>query len=55
MVGSLKNLLGPHYNQDKGIASPWHWNDVHRQNPGKDYNLLDYGLMKDFIVVSHKE
>lgn len=55
VVGSLKNLLGPHYNQDKGIASPWHWNDVHRQNPGKDYNLLDYGLMKDFIVVSHKE
>lgn len=54
VIGSLKNLLGPHYNHDKGIAGPWHWNGVHRQDPGNDYNLLDYGLMEDFIVVSYK-
>lgn len=55
VTGSLKNLLGPHYSQDKGIAGPWHWNAVHRQDPGNDYNLLDYGLMKDFVVVSAEE
>lgn len=54
VVGSLKNLLGPHYNQDKGIAGPWHWNGVHRQEPGKDYLLFDYGLMEDFAVISSK-
>jgi len=51
VVGSLKNLLGPHYNRDKGIAGPGHWNGVHKQNAGKDYNLLDYGLMEDFIIL----
>lgn len=54
VIGSLKNLLGPHYNQSKGIASPWHWNNVHRQDSGDDYLLFDYGLIEDFIVVSYK-
>lgn len=54
VIGSLKNLLGPHYNRDKGIASPRHWNGVHSQDPGNDYDLFDYGLMEDFIVISHK-
>lgn len=54
VIGSLKNLLGPHYNHDKGIAGPGYWNGVHRQDPGNDYNLLDYGLKEDFIVVSYK-
>ncbi len=54
VIGSLKNLLGPHYNQDKGIAGPWHWNNVHRQISGNDYNLVDYGLMENFSVVTSK-
>lgn len=51
VVGSMKNLFGPHYNQDKGIAGPWHWNGVQKQISGSDYLLADYGLMKDFEVV----
>jgi hypothetical protein len=51
VVGSLKNIFGPHYNKDKGINSPWHWNNVQKQAPGSDYNLSDYGLMEDFNVL----
>jgi hypothetical protein len=50
VVGSLKNLMGPHYNKDRGINGPWHWNGVHKQAPGHDYDLFDYGLMEDFSV-----
>lgn len=52
VIGSLKNLLGPHYNTEKGISGPWHWNGVSKQAPGCDYELHDYGLMDDFSVVS---
>lgn len=55
VIGSLKNLLGPHYNDSKGIAGPGHWNGVQRQDSGKDYKLFDYGLMKDFVILSSKE
>ncbi len=54
VIGSLKNLLGPHYNNPKGIAGPWHWNSIHVQASGSDYSLLDYGLMEDFSVVISK-
>jgi len=54
VIGSLKNLLGPHYSHDKGIAGPWHWNGVHHQASGNDYNLFDYGLLEDFTVVTSK-
>ena len=50
VVGSLHNLFGPHYNTEKGINGPWHWNGVQRQAPGNDYNLIDYGLLEDFSV-----
>lgn len=52
VIGSLHNLFGPHYSTDKGINGPWHWNGVQRQAPGCDYNLIDYGLMDDFNVLS---
>lgn len=51
VVGSMKNLFGPHYNQDKGIAGPWHWNGVQKQISGSDYLQVDYGLMEDFEVL----
>ena len=54
VIGSLKNLLGPHYNRDIGIAGPWHWNSVHVQVSGNDYSLIDYGLMEDFSVIISK-
>lgn len=55
VVGSLKNLLGPHHNNPgTGIAGPWHWTNITNPIPGHDYHLLDYGLMEDFVVMSAK-
>ncbi|MDR0795659.1 MAG: hypothetical protein LBE79_06360, partial [Tannerella sp.] len=46
VIGSLKNLLGPHYkNPAPGLASPWHWKNITEQIPGLDYQMIDYGLM----------
>lgn len=52
VVGSLKNLLGPHHgNVTKGIASPWSWFIGPQKLPaGNDYQLIDYGLMEDYEV-----
>lgn len=52
VIGSLRNLFGPHYNRDAGISGPWHWNGVSKQAPGSDYYLFDYGLMEDFTIIS---
>lgn len=53
VIGSLKNLLGPHHNSPKrGIASPWHWRGIKTYPPGKDYDVYDYGLMEDFQLVT---
>ena len=51
VIGGLRNLFGPHYNQDKGIMGPWHWNGVQKQLPGNEYNQSDYGLMEDFTII----
>lgn len=52
ITGSLKNTLGPHYNKPApGMASPWHWRNVYKPLPGKDYDLYDYGLLEDFTVL----
>ncbi|MDR1936960.1 MAG: hypothetical protein LBQ73_00495, partial [Tannerellaceae bacterium] len=52
VIGSLKNLLGPHYgNPAPGLASPWHWKSVREAIPGLDYQLVDYGLMDDFSLL----
>lgn len=52
VVGSHKNLLGPHYNNPApGLASPWHWKNIKGQIPGSEYQMQDYGLMQDFDVV----
>lgn len=52
VVGSLKNLLGPHHGKvTKGIASPWSWYiGPQKLPPGNDYQLIDYGLMQDYEV-----
>jgi len=55
VIGSLKNLLGPHHNNpQKGISGPWHWRNVKEPVAGSEYQMLDYGLMKDFKVYSSK-
>ena len=50
--GSLKNLLGPFHNKPKpGLVSPWHFRNVKKYPPGKEYDLYDYGLMEDYRLV----
>ncbi|HOU31479.1 MAG TPA: glycosyl hydrolase [Bacteroidales bacterium] len=53
VIGSLKNLLGPHHNNPPaGIASPWSWRNVRSYPPGSEYNLKEYGLSGDFNIVN---
>jgi len=52
VIGSLKNLLGPHFNNPApGLVSPWHFRNVKSYPAGKDYQLLDYGLMGDIKIM----
>ncbi len=52
VIGSLKNLLGPHFNNPApGLASPWSWRNVESYPPGEDYQLIDYGLFDEFEVL----
>ena len=49
IIGSLKNLLGPHYrNPRPGLASPGHWKNIKEPIPGSEYQMMDYGLIEDF-------
>jgi hypothetical protein len=51
IIGSLKNLLGPHHNNPApGLASPGHWKNIRSYPSGSEYQLLDYGLMDDFTL-----
>jgi len=55
VIGSLKNLLGPHFNNPSpGLVSPWLFRNVKSYPAGKDYQLLDYGLMEDFSILQRK-
>ena len=55
IIGSLKNLLGPHFNNPApGFVSPWLWRNVKTYPAGKDYQLLDYGLMGEFNLMQWK-
>jgi len=56
VIGSLKNLLGPHHNNSKpGFVSPWIWRNVKSYPSGKDYQTLDYGLFDDFVLLNGKD
>jgi hypothetical protein len=51
VTGSLRNLLGPHHkNARLGFVTPWSWRYVKGYPAGKDYQILDYGLMEDFTL-----
>jgi hypothetical protein len=55
VIGSLKNLLGPHFNNPApGMASPWLFRNVKSYPAGKDYQLIDYGLMEEFTLMQEK-
>jgi hypothetical protein len=52
VIGSLKNLLGPHFNNPApGLSSPWSWRNVKSYPAGKDYQLIDYGLFEEFSLL----
>ncbi len=51
VIGSLKNLLGPHHNNPApGFVSPGTWRNVKSYPPGIEYQLIDYGLMDEFVL-----
>jgi hypothetical protein len=51
IIGSLKNLLGPHHNNHKpGKAGPKQWRGVKEYPAGSNYQMLDYGLMDDIYL-----
>lgn len=52
VIGSLKNLLGPHYVKTSGIASPWHWQNSVKQISGEKYEMNDYGLNERFEILA---
>jgi hypothetical protein len=52
VIGSLKNLLGPHHNNPKpGLVSPWSFRNVKSYPSGFDYQMIDYGLFEDFVLL----
>jgi hypothetical protein len=52
VIGSLKNLLGPHHNNPvPGFVSPWSWRGVKSYPGGKEYKMTDYGLMEEFELM----
>jgi hypothetical protein len=55
VIGSLKNLLGPHHNSPSpGYVSPASFRQVKEVWSGENYSTLDYGLMNDFQLTESK-
>ena len=53
VIGSLRNLLGPHHNNPKsGFVTPRSWRNVKVYPAGKDYQLIDYGLFEEFALLN---
>ena len=54
VIGSLKNLLGPHHNISRqGFVTPWSFKFApETQPPGEAYDLQEYGLFEDFTLLT---
>lgn len=51
VIGSLKNLLGPHHNKPlPGLVDPGKWYNVKTYPSGNDYQTCSYGLEEDFEI-----
>ena len=51
VIGSLKNLLGPHHNEPHpGFVTPGSWRGVKSYPAGKDYQMIEYGLFEEFTL-----
>jgi hypothetical protein len=56
VYGSLKNVFGPHHIIARGFMRPPAFRTGKEEMPkGRDYDLLDYGLMEDFRIFSLNE
>lgn len=57
VVGSLKNLLGPHHGKiDRGLVSPLSFRTAPERMPaGQQYDLDAYGLFESFQVLESSE
>jgi hypothetical protein len=52
VTGSLKNLMGPHFNNPRpGLVSPGSFRNVKSYPAGKDYQIIDYGLYEEFTLL----
>ncbi|MBD3266238.1 hypothetical protein GF373_06165 [bacterium] len=54
VIGTPKNLLGPHHNKPKlGLASPWSFRHGPEPGPpaGENYHMLEYGLFAPFELM----
>lgn len=52
VVGSLRNLLGPHYNNPtEGLNGPFNWRNINAPIAPAEYKMIDYGLFEDFDLV----
>ena len=55
VIGSLKNLLGPHHNNPpEGMAISPYWRGVTSYPPGNEYQILDYGLYGNIQLYQSK-
>jgi hypothetical protein len=51
VYGSLKNVFGPHHVYARGFMRPPAFRvGKEIMPPGKEYDLLDYGLFEDFKI-----
>lgn len=56
VIGSLKNLLGPHHNNpEPGLVDPGKWYNIHHHPAGSHYQTYAYGLEEEFSIVRYKE
>lgn len=54
VIGSLKNLLGPHHNNPlPGLVDPGKWYNVKEYPSGNMYQTYSYGLEEDFDIFLH--
>ncbi len=55
VTGSLRNLLGPHHSAPTpGFVTPGSWRGVKSYPAGKDYQMLEYGMMEEFTLMGGK-
>jgi hypothetical protein len=55
VIGSLKNLLGPHHNNPPaGMAISPFWRGVKGYPPGREYQILPYGLMGELGLYGNR-